>query len=170
MDTPQYSLPDKLFLKAKKQSQEIAEQHYGVDVTLTKYEFDPQTGEVTFLWRPVHSLWLNPMEFTADELFESAKEHHKTADIGLRVGPNIGYVRVYRRCAWAMRIVADVLKNRWRHLKRGSEYYEIGRAKLQSGKTLSEGESLVVYIAFDGTLWARPETEFEDGRFERVTA
>jgi hypothetical protein len=62
---------------------------------------------------------------------------------------------------------------RWRHLKRGSEYVEIGRATLQSKtQDLMNGDRLVVYKGDhpDGQLWARGEDEFEDGRFVEIRA
>lgn len=60
---------------------------------------------------------------------------------------------------------------RWRHKKRGSVYEEIGRAEVQIatlGTILREGDKLVVYRGENGKLWARPEDEFEDGRFEEI--
>ncbi len=56
---------------------------------------------------------------------------------------------------------------RWRHLKRGTEYTEIGRAQLQvASSDPVEGSELVIYRGDDGKLWARETGEFEDGRFE----
>ena len=61
------------------------------------------------------------------------------------------------------------MKPRWRHLKRGSTYTEIGRAELQASKDVIEGMTFVVYRSEkDGKLWIRQEDEFEDGRFERL--
>ena len=58
---------------------------------------------------------------------------------------------------------------RWRHLKRGTTYEEIGRARLQASTCLpDEGDVLIIYRGDDGKLWAREENEFLDGRFERV--
>jgi len=57
----------------------------------------------------------------------------------------------------------------WRHVKRGSTYREIGRAKLQAATIQPrEGNTLVVYHGDDGQLWARLSSEFEDGRFEEI--
>lgn len=58
----------------------------------------------------------------------------------------------------------------WRHLKRGMLYTEIGRAELQQAGQFGpvEGDTLVIYQGGDGQLWARAQSEFEDGRFERV--
>lgn len=52
----------------------------------------------------------NPLGFTAEELLMAASDHERAAKIGLAAGPNIGYVRTYQRSAWAMRIVAQQLK------------------------------------------------------------
>lgn len=58
---------------------------------------------------------------------------------------------------------------RWRHVRRGTEYTEIGRAELQVATDLPiDGEDLVIYRGGDGKLWVRAEYEFEDGRFERI--
>ena len=58
----------------------------------------------------------------------------------------------------------------WRHRKRGSEYTEIGRAVLQASTgPVGEGATLVIYQNVSGKLWAREQTEFEDGRFEEIT-
>lgn len=44
--------------------------------------------------------------FTAEEFLERAKEHERAAETGLRVGPNIKYVRTFQACAVALRIAA----------------------------------------------------------------
>lgn len=57
---------------------------------------------------------------------------------------------------------------RWRHVKRGSTYTEIGRGKLQDGDAggLSNNQEMVIYRSDeDGSLWCRAVDEFEDGRF-----
>ncbi len=63
----------------------------------------------------------------------------------------------------------DSQTTRWRHLKRGTTYEEIGRARLQASYPPNEGDVLVIYRGDDGKLWAREENEFLDGRFERQT-
>jgi predicted transcriptional regulator len=58
---------------------------------------------------------------------------------------------------------------RWRHLKRGTEYRVIARGELQaSSDALVDGSSMVIYQGDDGRVWVREEGEFEDGRFERL--
>lgn len=62
---------------------------------------------------------------------------------------------------------------RYRHKKRGTIYVEIGRAKLQAADPggFSDDFPMVVYRSeADGSLWVRPEDEFDDGRFEPVIA
>lgn len=57
----------------------------------------------------------------------------------------------------------------WRHLKRGSTYVEIGRATVQASTgPIVEGDTVVMYRGTDGRVWARKESEFEDGRFEEI--
>jgi CDGSH-type Zn-finger protein len=55
-----------------------------------------------------------------------------------------------------------------RHVKRGTLYDVLGQAELQSsGGPVPERATLTVYRgADDGKLWARPQPEFEDGRFD----
>jgi hypothetical protein len=46
----------------------------------------------------------------------------------------------------------------------------VGTAKLQvsEGVTLADMAEMMVYKSADGTLWVRPLSEFNDGRFEPV--
>lgn len=63
------------------------------------------------------------------------------------------------------------MQRRWLHKKRRSTYIEIGRAKLQASDVggFSDMQPMVVYRSeLDGSLWVRPEDEFEDGRFEAL--
>lgn len=47
-----------------------------------------------------------------------------------------------------------------------STYDVMGVGELQTAFPISEGTKIVVYRSpVDGRLWARPETEFNDGRF-----
>jgi hypothetical protein len=55
-----------------------------------------------------------------------------------------------------------------RHRGRGSFYTMIGVAEVQTSQPINEGEALVVYMGEDGKRWARPQAEFEDGRFEKL--
>lgn len=58
---------------------------------------------------------------------------------------------------------------RWRHKARGTHYTALGVASLQAAEPVTEGCNLMVYRGDDDQLWARPESEFRDGRFEQVT-
>src|SRR5581483_6761261 len=57
-----------------------------------------------------------------------------------------------------------------RHVKRGTDYQVIGTASLQAGEPIGEAASLVIYKDAKGRLWARPEVEVDDGRFEPLAA
>lgn len=57
---------------------------------------------------------------------------------------------------------------RWRHIKRGTTYTEIGRGLLQTDAPIGDETPCVIYRSDDGRLWPRPVAEFEDGRFERL--
>lgn len=61
-------------------------------------------------------------------------------------------------------------ERRWRHIKRGTVYREVGRAELQTSTTCLEGSVVVIYAGVNGKLWARPDGEFMDGRFEELRA
>ena len=56
----------------------------------------------------------------------------------------------------------------YKHKKRGTTYAVIGVAEVQTANRIYEGDRLTVYRGQDGRLWARPEAEFNDGRFEAV--
>lgn len=57
-----------------------------------------------------------------------------------------------------------------RHVKRGTEYQVVDEADLQTEAPLTDYAVLTVYRGPDGRLWARPSTEFNDGRFEPLAA
>lgn len=70
-------------------------------------------------------------------------------------------------------------KRRWRHVKRGSIYTEIGRGKMQAagwsrvwrvgdqtdGESVDMADVVIYQSEADGSVWVRPVAEFEDGRF-----
>ena len=62
----------------------------------------------------------------------------------------------------------------FRHRKHGDLVFDkIGVAEVQhsgerQGATIREGDRLVLYRCPDGRLIARPEAEFNDGRFTRI--
>lgn len=53
----------------------------------------------------------------------------------------------------------------WMHIKRRTLYSVVGLADLQTSEPIGDMTRLVIYRATDGTLWARPQSEFADGRF-----
>ena len=57
---------------------------------------------------------------------------------------------------------------RYRHRKRGTIYRVQTHAELQAAAPVPEGTTLTVYLGDDGSAWARPKAEFEDGRFEAL--
>lgn len=57
-------------------------------------------------------------------------------------------------------------QERVQHKKRGSTYRIVGRGKVQTDTPLTDYAEVVVYqCEDDGTVWVRPVSEFEDGRF-----
>ncbi|ABM96982.1 hypothetical protein [Methylibium petroleiphilum] len=62
-------------------------------------------------------------------------------------------------------LLGSIRAPRWRHVRRGSEYAEIGRFEVQCASPIAEGDTVVAYRGVDGKGWARPEIEFLDGRF-----
>lgn len=57
---------------------------------------------------------------------------------------------------------------KWRHKKTGGVYIVMDEIKLQTAKPIEDMAELVLYMAVDGTMWARPKDEFLDGRFEEI--
>jgi len=85
------------------------------------------------------------------------------------LGAAQNYLRAdgFRRVASAVPFHADYC-----HVKRGSRYRIIGNAVLQdaSSRGVEEGAILVIYQGENGSLWARADGEFLDGRFVPAAA
>jgi hypothetical protein len=64
--------------------------------------------------------------------------------------------------------VSAELWPQWRHKKRGTTYTEMGRATMQVNGPLDMAKVVIYQSNADGSMWVRPLSEFEDGRFERV--
>lgn len=56
-----------------------------------------------------------------------------------------------------------------RHVKRGTMYQVLDEVDLQTEKPLSDYAVLTLYRGEDGRLWARPTSEFNDGRFAALS-
>jgi len=52
------------------------------------------------------------------------------------------------------------------HLRSGGVYVIIGTPDVY--RVESTNEPAYAYLAKDGTVWVRPQTEMEDGRFELI--
>lgn len=61
--------------------------------------------------------------------------------------------------------------SRWRHKRRGTTYTAVAIGELQmSADDLCDGEEMMIYRSDDGKWWVRRREEFEDGRFDRISA
>ncbi len=60
---------------------------------------------------------------------------------------------------------ADGWRPTHRHVKRGTEYREVARGKLQTDVPLTDYAELVAYHDQNGNWWFRAPAEFDDGRF-----
>lgn len=70
-------------------------------------------------------------------------------------------------------MVNDILKAhvalpRYQHVKRGTIYSILGRFEVQASEPIVEGKWVVAYQCDNGSKWARPESEFFDGRFVKL--
>lgn len=94
---------------------------------------------------------------------EWAEWSHETADVMLAQSIEIARLRAE----------VEALKRRedptHRHVKRGTEYRHIGNARLQTDVPLGDMARVEVYQgAGEDDLWVRAESEFHDGRFEKI--
>lgn len=89
----------------------------------------------------------------------------------------VSWEALYQRAQDAAGALADELerrspaakryKARVRHKKRGSTYVVVDHALVQTDRPLADHAKVVVYRSEDDfSLWVRPASEFEDGRFE----
>lgn len=61
------------------------------------------------------------------------------------------------------------LYEKYKHKKRGSEYWIAGIGHIQISSDIKDGDEIVVYRDLTTQqLWVRKRSEFEDGRFERI--
>jgi len=56
-----------------------------------------------------------------------------------------------------------------RHRTRGTLYRVVANATLQTNVLIGDDTAIVIYQGEDGKFWARPVTEFLDGRFENIS-
>lgn len=60
----------------------------------------------------------------------------------------------------------DLMEPTHRHRARGSLYRVTAvRVEVQTSRPIVEGDTLTVYVGEDGKMWARLDSEFNDGRF-----
>ncbi len=58
------------------------------------------------------------------------------------------------------------MSRRVRHVKRGTTYHVLDVARMQTSGPISDMQDVVIYRSEDdGTIWVRPASEFNDGRF-----
>lgn len=115
--------------------------------------------------------WRNRQRSTKclDDGYDSEGNH---TPIGDAAAWDAGYCNGrYGEAEWWLKTLEA--GNDWRpthrHLKRGSEYQVLGTALLQANEPVGEAATLKIYRDQQGRLWARPEDEFEDGRFQPLT-
>lgn len=68
----------------------------------------------------------------------------------------IGALRAERKRAW---------RSTHRHVKRGTDYQVLGEGRVQTTHPLRDDDYVTIYRDRHGLYWARPTSEFEDGRF-----
>ena len=73
-------------------------------------------------------------------------------------------------CIEAAKLIeASHIGPRWHHKKRGTNYTQVGQARLNYSERLpADGEMLTLYLGDDGVYSVRHPDEFLDGRFEPI--
>lgn len=94
---------------------------------------------------------------------EWAEWSHETADVMLAQS-----IEITRLRAEVEALKRDTAPTH-RHVKRGTEYRHIGNARVQTDVPLGDMERVEVYQGTgEDDLWVRRESEFHDGRFEKI--
>lgn len=89
--------------------------------------------------------------------------------IGMHIESHL-LLSIIARLEHAERATSAFAEPTHRHIKRGMLYRVIAlNAEIQSSTPLTEGDHVAVYLAEDGKAWARPVSEFNDGRFEELS-
>lgn len=120
-----------------------------LEALIERYAEATQRNAIEMCTMPAHVVRQHFREFAADVL---ALHHHTTPD------------------GW---------RPTHRHVKRGSEYQLLGMGKMQTERWVEPGiypnpgladmREVAIYRSVDdGSLWARPREEFEDGRFDAL--
>jgi hypothetical protein len=98
-----------------------------------------------------------------------AREYDSLSKFSRVTGPSGGILKICLSKEGHLMAEQDIQEGEvYRHRRRGTVYTVIGRANLQTDRPISDDEVLVIYQGTNGEMWARPVSEFRDGRFEPV--